>query len=679
MLAFAIAIFTSAFLLFQVQPLIAKFILPWFGGGTAVWAVSMLFFQTALVAGYAYSHLLVRYLDVRRQVIVHLVVLAVALTQIPVEPAASFEGEVGTDPTFAILLLLAKTIGIPFFVLSTTAPLIQAWVSRTKAISNPYRLYALSNTASLLALLSYPFVVEPLMTRQSQVLTWSIIFGVFAAVCGYCAYRTGFRDEVAEPDGPVHAGGGDTPRFGQWLLWLSLPATAVALLLGVTNQLTRDLVSVPFLWVLPLSVYLLTFIISFDRERWYKRAVFLPAMALSIVAIVYLVIQGQNISVPFAVAVYSVALFVLCMVCHGELNRLRPDPAYLTGFYLMIAVGGALGSAIVAVVMPLVADRYIELQLGVAGAVLLTAILLLRDVSAARGVKYVRFAQVSMVAALVGTSTLLVWSARDDEPDIVLQTRNFYGVLTVGRDHAGSPREALWLRNGTSYHGAQMQLPQLRSRPAAYYAPTSGVAFVLGLTAGMPERRIGMIGLGVGSVASYGRPGDYLRIYEINPEVIRVAESHFTFLADSRAFVEVVPGDARLSLEREPPQTFDVFILDAFSSDAIPVHLLTREAFEVYLRHLEPDGVIAILISSWHFDFEPLLHEMAEELGLYSVLLSQSAGAYEDWGSRWMIMTRNEQYMNHRRVQQAKMNQPSEMRDVRLWTDDFSSPFQLLK
>lgn len=678
MAVFALAIFTSAFLLFQVQPLIAKFILPWYGGGPAVWGVSLLFFQTCLLAGYAYAHLIVRRLGIRQQAIVHLVLLAAALTQIPIAPAEVFQPTASEDPTFQILAVLARTIGLPFFVLSATAPLIQAWVSRMGTVANPYRLYALSNTASLLALLSYPFLVEPLLTLQTQTLFWSVIFGVFLLLCAYCAAVTGFRSGREEPAAESEPAAIEASPIGAWLLWLALPATAVALLLGVTNQLTRDLVSVPFLWILPLSVYLLSFILCFDSERWYRRDVFLPAMLICMAAMLYLLI-GDGLPVLPGVAAYTVSLFVLCMVCHGELNRLRPHPARLTGFYLMIALGGALGSALVAVVMPELADRYLELQLGLAGIAVLVAIVLAKDVKVSWPARFARPAQAGMVVALVVIGGLLVRSAKDLEPDIVYQTRNFFGVLTVGRDYAGSADESLWLRNGTSYHGAQLALPRHHLRPAAYYSPRSGVALALGFSRGLPDRRIGMVGLGVGSVASYTKEDDYLRIYEINPAVIDIAESQFTFLANSPARYDVVLGDARLSLAQESPQGFDVFILDAFSSDAIPVHLLTREAFELYLRHLEPDGVIAVLISSWHFDFEPLLRKMADHFDLNAVLVSNSSGPLQDWGSRWMILTRNEQFMMQRRVRQTDRDRPSDVRDVRLWTDDFSSPFQLLK
>ena len=678
MLAPALAIFTSAFLLFQIQPLIAKFILPWFGGGPAVWGVSMLFFQTCLVAGYAYAHLLIRFLPPRRQAFVHLALLLTALTQLPIAPSAEDLAAASSDPTLQILRVLATTIGLPFFVLSATAPLIQAWVSRSDTNSNPYRLYALSNAASLLALLSYPFVVEPLLTRQTQVLTWSLTFAVFLALCGYCAWMAGFRGPSSEePPERAQETAVNPTNWSSWLLWLALPATAVTLLLGVTNQLTRDLVSVPFLWVLPLSVYLLSYIISFDNERWYRRDIFIPAMALCIAGLMYLLLD-PGLSIPAIIAVYVISLFTLCMVCHGELNRLRPEPARLTSFYLMIAVGGALGSAFVALLMPLLSNSYLELQIGMASSVALAAALLVRRKQSDWPANLLLAARTAAILVTLSVSGYLAWFSRETEPDVLLQTRNFYGVLTVGRDWTGTADESLWLRNGSSYHGTQLTAPDLRAIPAAYYAPRSGVAVALGYKAGA-ERHIGMIGLGVGSIAAYGEAKDRMRIYEIDPDVAHIAATQFTFLRDTAADITVVLGDARRSLEAEPPQGFDVFVVDAFSSDAIPVHLITREAFDVYLRHLAPEGVLAILISSWHFDFAPMLHNMAREFELTPIVIETSTGDYEDWGSRWVIMTRNQKFLAQPRVRHAALRQGSADNTVRIWTDDYSSPFELLK
>ena len=678
MLAFALTIFTSAFLLFQIQPLITKFILPWFGGGTAVWAVSMLFFQSCLVAGYGYAHLSVRYLGLQRQTQLHIVFLLLALIQIPISPSELHEFDAAQNPTLQILSLLIRTIGVPFFVLSATAPLIQAWASGIKATTNPYRLYALSNVAALAALLSYPFIIEPMFNRQLQAQAWSITFAVFIALCIYCAFATASRSKTHAP-APSRSGD-NTPRVPivSWLLWLMLPATAVTLLLSVTNQLTRDLVSIPFLWVLPLSVYLLTFIIAFDNERWYRRRLFLPLFALSLAWILYLLL-GEALNVTWTIIVFMFALFVLCMVCHGELYRLRPTANQLTGYYLMVALGGALGSALVSVLMPIISDRYIELQIAASMATILVVLLLMKHVN----LKVSLTAGIPIQVALaIGASFIVlvfVHSARDEEPDIVYQARNFYGVLTVGRDNAGTSDEFLWLRNGNSYHGAQATTAPEKLLPITYYSPGSGIDMAMSFSAGQPKRRIGMIGLGIGTAISYAGAQDSVKVYEINPDVVEIAQRHFTYLADTTADVKLVLGDARLSLEKELPQAFDIFVLDAFSSDAIPVHLLTREAFELYLKHLTPDGIIAVLISSWHFDFQPLLTKMGKTLGLQSVLVTNASNNAQQWGSRWMILTKNDRFMSQEFIQLQKQGMPDNMSNVRLWTDDFSSPFQLLK
>ena len=678
MLPFALTIFTSAFLLFQIQPLITKFILPWFGGGTAVWAVSMLFFQSCLVAGYGYAHLSVRYLGLQRQSQLHVVFLLLALIQIPISPSELHEFDAAQNPTLQILSLLIRTIGVPFFVLSATAPLIQAWASSIQATTNPYRLYALSNVAALSALLSYPFIIEPMFNRQLQAQAWSFIFVVFIALCAYCTFVTATRSKTYSPVPSSSVDKKIRASIVSWLLWLMLPATAVTLLLSVTNQLTRDLVSIPFLWVMPLSVYLLTFIIAFDNERWYRRSLFLPLFAFSLAWILYLLL-GEALNVTWTIIVFMFTLFVLCMVCHGELYRLRPPANQLTGYYLMVALGGALGSALVSVLMPIISDRYIELQIAASMATILVVLLLMKHVN----VKVSLTAGIPIQLALaIGTTFVIfvfVQSARDEEPGIVHQARNFYGVLTVGRDNAGTSDEFLWLRNGNSYHGAHATTAPAKSLPITYYSPGSGIDMAMSFSTGQRKRRIGMIGLGIGTAISYAGAQDSVKVYEINPDVVEIAQRHFTYLADTTADVKLVLGDARLSLEEELPQAFDVFVLDAFSSDAIPVHLLTREAFELYLKHLKPDGIIAVLISSWHFDFQPLLTEMGKTLGLQSVLVTNASNSAQQWGSRWMILTKNDRFMSQQFIQSQKQRMPDNMSDVRLWTDDFSSPFQLLK
>jgi spermidine synthase len=678
MLEFALTIFTSAFLLFQIQPLITKFILPWFGGGTAVWAVSMLFFQSCLVAGYGYAHLSVRYLGLRRQTQLHIVFLLLAMIQIPISPSGLYEFDAAQNPTLQILSILIRTIGAPFLVLSATAPLIQAWASEIKATNNPYRLYALSNVAALAALLSYPFIIEPIFNRQLQAQAWSMTFLVFTALCVYCAFATASRSKTHTSAPSTRDDNRPRVPIVSWLLWLMLPATAVTLLLSVTNQLTRDLVSIPFLWVMPLSVYLLTFIIAFDNERWYRRRLFLPLFAFSLAWILYLLL-GEPLNVTWTIIVFMFTLFVLCMVCHGELYLLRPEANQLTGYYLVTAIGGALGSAFVSMFMPIFSDRYIELQIGVSMTIVLVAFILIRDKNIDLPTSVAAPVKAALIVSCLAIILLFAQSAQEDELNIVYQTRNFYGVLTVERQNAGTSEEFLLLRNGNSYHGAQPTTALNRASPITYYSPGSGIDMAMNFSTDLPQKNIGMIGLGIGTAISYAGAQDTVKVYEINSAVVDIANRYFTYLSDAKAEVDIVLGDARKSLEKEPPQAFDILILDAFSSDAIPVHLLTQEAFELYLKHLKPNGIMAVLISSWHFDFQPLLSEIAISMGFESVVVKNHAQSTQQWASRWMILTKNRQYMSQKFIQLEKQKMLMNTGDVRLWTDDFSSPFQLLK
>ncbi len=678
MVPYALAVFTSAFLLFQVQPLIAKYILPWFGGGPAVWTTSMLFFQVFLLAGYAYAHFSVRYFRLRVQVGLHLALLLLALTQLPITPMEILRPTAADAPTLRILLLLGATIGLPYLALSSTAPLIQAWFSRTHSGRSPYRLYALSNIASLLALLTYPFVVEPSLTRPTQVTLWSLGFGFFVVACSYCAVRV-WRYGTPQRSAGESDGRPETrpPGRRSRLLWLALSATAAVLLLAVTNQLTQDLAAVPFLWVLPLSLYLLSFIICFDNERWYHRPVFVGSLIPAMVAVIWIMFLAERAPVLPAIGVYSAALFVCCMVCHGELSRLKPNPTFLTGYYLMIALGGALGGVLVAIVMPALVNDFFELHLGLLAMAGLTLIVLATDKESVLARLRPAPVWAALIAAYLLMGVALHRQARNPGEDIIAKSRNFYGVVTVGRDHGGTNQELLWLRHGTSYHGAQFTGSALRYLPTGYYSPSSGAALALGL---FPHpRRFGFVGMGVGTLTAYGEEGDYIRIYEIDPEVKRIAETYFTYLADSRARVEVILGDARLSLERDPPQAFDVLIVDAFTSDAIPVHLLTKEAFSIYERHIKPDGVIAILISSWHFDFEPVIRRLADHVGMKAALIVTPHGPGADWGARWMLVTRNRQFLEHDAIRGASRRQVGPYQHIRLWTDDYTSPFQILE
>ena len=680
-LPFAVTIFTAAFLLFQVQPLITKFILPWFGGGPTVWTTSVLFFQVFLLGGYGYAHLSIRRFSPRVQVTLHGVLLLAALSQLPITPGTDWKPLSPDAPTLDILLLLGATVGLPYFVLSSTTPLMQAWFSQGNPGASPYRLYALSNAGSFLALLSYPFVFEPMLSRSAQSTFWAFGYGVFAAasmICIWAAWRhrspasatRGIADPAESPF--VH------PTAGTRALWLALPACAAVLLLAVTNQITMDLVVVPFLWVLPLCLYLLTFILSFEGDRWYSRSVFVTALFPVLVVALVTLLMGEEAGVILQIAVFSVGLFVCCMICHGELSRLKPHPKYLTSYYLMIALGGALGGTFVTLVAPLIFFDYLELHVGLLGAGALCLIALYGDKGSWFHRRRVSWG-VPLVIVYIVAATLFVAQAREPRQSVIVRTRNFYGVLSVAQLFPDSPDEQLQLRHGRILHGTQFTAPNKRRLATGYYTESSGAGIALRHFPRQQQRRIGLVGLGAGTLALYTRKGDKMRIYEINPEIRRLAESYFTYLKDSPAEISIVMGDARLAMERDPPQEFDILLLDAFLGDAIPVHLLTKEAFETYLRHLKPDGVIAVLIDTHHLNFEPVIRRLAAHYDLESIRIDSPPETDEEQGTSWMLLSRDEEFFNLPPLAGAASPNHLKYDRVRLWTDDYTSLLPLLE
>jgi len=683
MLLYALTVFVSSFLLFQVQPLIARYILPWFGGGPAVWTSSILFFQMMLLAGYAYAHLSIQRLKPRAQVGVHLVLLAAALIQLPITPAEAWKPTGVEHPTARILLLLTASIGLPYLVLSSTAPLLQAWFARALPGRSPYRLYALSNLGSLIALVSFPFVVEPLLARSTQTVVWSATFGLFVVLCGASALR-GLR--ALGPDALGEAiqseADGPPPSARTRLLWLALAGCAAVLFLAVTNQITMDVAVIPFLWVLPLGLYLLTFVIAFEHDAWYHRGWFFAALVPALVGAVWFMYRAQSAPIPQQLVAYSAVVFIGCMVCHGELSRLKPHPRYLTGFYLTVALGGALGGAFVALLAPVVFNDHLELHIALMGVATLALVAIFFDEKSAlyRGRRPA--AWLGLVLGMVGLALALNSHAGRASEGAVVRSRSFYGVLTVYREAAGRPDEALSLWHGRIAHGVQFTNPEGRRFGTGYYAPSSGGAQAFQLLSKAQDRRIGMVGMGVGTLATYASPGDHIRLYEINPEIRRLADTLFTYLGDSEAEIEVVMGDARLSMERDEPQDFDLLLLDAFSGDAIPLHLLTKEAFESYDRHLAPGGVIALLIDTFHLDFEPVVRRLADHFGFHAIRILSPAGRGQNWGAEWMVLTRDREWLDAASF--AYVAPPSAEtleagEGQRLWTDDYTSLFQLMR
>ena len=670
-LLFAGTIFSSAFLLFLVQPLIAKQILPWFGGSAAVWSICMVFFQAVLLAGYAYSDWVTRHLRVRVQAALHVGLLLASLAFLPLVVAARWKPTGAEDPTWLILGLLLATIGLPYFLLSTTGPLVQSWVARTPWSARVYRYFSLSNLASLLSLLSYPVLIEPRSSLLQQAQGWSWGYGAFVVLCAGTTLLVAYRWSEAVPASTSTATAGEEtpPRWSDALLWLALPALASWLLLAVTNHITQNVAAVPFLWILPLSLYLFTFVLCFESDRWYRRGVFLPLTAGVLVLCAFGLQHHIGSDVRTGLPIYVGGLFVLCMFLHGETARLRPAPRYLTRFYLMLSLGGAIGGALVGLVAPHVLPAYYELGIGLT----LTA---LAAVAVLRHRLWLRLSGAALAACCV---FFLVAQIRSDRLGARHLVRSFYGALiTFDVRRANPPSYVRLLSHGSIKHGEQFLDPLRRREPTTYYGATSGIGRAMAAAPGGP-RRVGLIGLGAGTLATYGRSGDVYRIYEINPQVFELADSEFTFLRDSSAQTERVLGDARLALEREAPQGFDLLAVDAFSGDAVPVHLLTAEALDVYLRHMKPDGIVAFHVSNRYLELAPVVARIAALKGVHAVLVSDDAKESKWLNSTdWVLVARDPAVLAREPVRGAAspIALPA---DTRPWTDDFNNLLGVLK
>jgi hypothetical protein len=697
MFVYAATIFLSAFLLFQVQPLLAKVILPWFGGGPAVWTTCLLFFQLVLFGGYAYAHLLSSCCRPRQQAFIHIPLLLVALAFLPLEPSVAWRPEDAADPTWRVLGLLGVTVGVPYFLLSATAPLIQSWYGRVQTQHSPYRLYALSNAGSLLALFSYPFLVEPFASVHAQLWAWSAGFASFAALCAYCVWfargksPTGAsKKEGDAPSREVES----TVRFGDIAMWLGLSASASVLLIATTQQLCQEVSTVPFLWILPLSIYLITFIACFESERWYRRRVFAVVMPITVLGASCTLLWLWDVSFMAQIALFSAALFTCCMACHGELARSRPGVSRLTLFYLSGSAGGALGGLFCVSVATALFPKYWEYHIGLLACMVLPLISLYRDESSPFSSGRPRWAWGLLVAATLGIAGILAVDATsefEEDAVVVTRSRNFYGVLTVYemKDETGV---FYALDHGRIRHGIQYRAPDRRSSPTSYYHPEAGVGLALlqhpkRHAARLRERslKIGVIGLGAGSLAIYGKRGDSVRFYEIDPEVIRLAETEFSYLQDSPAEVEVVDGDGRIQLEREwaagEAQDFDVLVLDAFASDAVPMHLLTRQAFELYLNHLDSDGILVFNVTNVYVDLKALIRGTAKQLGYESLWVDwapkeQPAGF--EWNS-WILVTRNREFLRDAVVLRRVQSWSKDKNEDLVWTDDYGSLIQVLR
>ena len=666
---YAGTIFLSSFLLFLVQPLIARLILPWFGGSAAVWTTCMLFFQGLLLAGYAYAHWLTRLSNKRIEAAIHSALLAAAVITLPIAPHESWKPLGTEEPVSRILLLLGASVGLPYFLLASTSPLLQAWFARARPGQNPYRLFAISNLASLLALIGYPFLVEPIFGGAQQVMLWSWLFATFALACAAMAWitpRTALETAVAEQG---------AEQRSPWVLWLALSATGSVLLLAVTNHLTQNVAAVPLLWLVPLTLYLASFIITFEGKGWYQLEWLWAILLVLIGAMGWLLIDTDfDFDLVVQCAVFLPGLFLGCLFCHGELYKLRPAPSRLTGFYLAVSAGGALGGLLVAVVAPMVFSGYYELGVG---------LVVLATLAALRFTTIGKLPAFASLAVLLGIAACATYDGFRYQRDVRVATRSFYGVLRV-KEYGLEGQESHLRRlvHGAIMHGEQYLHDNFRGYRTTYYHEDSGIgAAILSLPQDRPAR-VGVIGLGTGTIAAYGRKGDVYRFYDIDSRVMQIAQTEFTYLRDSAAQVELALGDARLTLERESPQNFDVLAVDAFSSDAIPVHLITREALGTYLKHVKADGIVAFHVSNRFLDLIPVVARLAKEHGVHATLVRDDPDEDEDSRrsrSDWVLVSRDPSVFNREAIVEREPIEIEDRPDWRTWTDDYSNLIQILK
>ncbi len=695
---YATAIFASAFLIFLVQPMVGKRILPWFGGVPAVWTLCLAFYQSVLFLGYAYAHCVIRWVKPGLQLPVHGLAVAAAFASLPVLPASPPVIAPEADPTGLVLQILLSSVALPFLVLASTGPLVQAWFARAHPTRSPYPLYAVSNVGSFLALFVYPFVIEPRLPLSTTGTLWSWGFGSTALLVLACAWPLR-RIAVNLPGASSVESAEAGERLGivRPLLWLLLSGTAVVLLMAITNKLCLDVASLPFLWILPLATYLITFILAFSSDRTYQRG---PYVAGAILAFVATWIVGVSGLIVTQVVAYCALLFCAAMVLHGELYRSRPDPRSLTFFYLCVSAGGAIGGLLVGLVAPAIFDDYIELQVGLLIGVVVVLFVFARDPAGLLGAQAPRWRRVvagALVAALVGWAA---WSENRTRPFRIHQERSFFGVLKVD-DIPDSIGQQRTLTNGTTVHGMQFLGPSTRHLPTSYFGRATGLGLALTSRPRKGESRIGVIGLGVGTLAAYGREGDTMRFYEIDPVVVEIAGpgGHFAYVEESKADVDIVLGDARLSIESELNRgergRYDILVLDAFSSDSIPIHLMTREAFQLYFEALAPGGLMAVHVSNRHFKLMGLVSRLAADFGAHSLQIkTRPAPQHQSGLTDWVIIARDADQLTRLQLRIEKRHRllglPPEnillrrgsdvnLESFPLWTDDYSDLVSVIR
>jgi len=681
-------IFLSAFLLFQVQPMIGRFILPWFGGAPAVWTTCLLFFQVMLLLGYAYAHWATDGKPPARQAIIHLLLLAATVFLLPILPDRAWK-PVGDEPPIRhILLLLTVFVGGPFFILSTTGPLLQAWFRPFPSGHSPYRLFAWTNTGALLGLLTYPFFVEPVITRHTQAILWSGTYALVAGGCGWCAWflaRTAGKP-AGSPASIRRSPPASNPGIFRMAGWVAMAASASILLMSTTSRICQDL-AVSFLWVLPLGIYLITFIIAFAGETGYRRAWGLPLLAAAWILALWLLNRIDPVAMPLQIAIYSLVLFAGCMVCHGELALATPDPAHLTLFYLALAGGGALGGLFVTLAAPALFSGYYEYHIGLAAA---GGVALLAFFSGPRLPAFPKrsaLVQISLLVAYTGFIVLLGRNITDGVSGPLVTSRSFFGVVQIQEvpdaPNGCSPK----LHNGNIRNGFQHAEETLIRQPVSSYRPEVGVGMAI---RNHPRRRagkpiqIGVIGLGTGTIAAYGKKGDQIRFYEINPDLVRVSSRYFDHWQSTPADVRIVTGDARIQLEREMARgesgRFDLLVIDAFNGGTIPPHLLTRECVEIYRRHMKPDAILVLHLPKRILDLKPVALGIAECLGWEPVLIeTRDRNDPATPAATCVLITRNRRVLDAAEIASACSDWPRDNDVPVFWTDDYCSVMDVMQ
>ncbi|PYQ84773.1 MAG: hypothetical protein DMG03_10145 [Acidobacteria bacterium] len=721
---FAMTVFTSAALLFIVEPMIAKMMLPLLGGSPAVWNTCMVFYQLVLLAAYVYAHMLSRIFTKRRQVIIHTALVGLSIAALPVILPSGMTPPADRSPIPWLLLVLARTAAVPLFVVSSTSPLLQRWIA-SGGRTNPYALYAASNAGSMLALVAYPALLEPFLTLHQQSATWTtayVGFGLLSLACAAWAWLSwGFGkgqlypvDETAVAEAP--------PPTATLVRWIVLAAVPSSLMLGVTTFLTTDIAAIPLLWILPLGLYLLTLVLVFMERSILPHALMDRLLPILVVPIVSLIIFDSRMPPALQIVLHVATFFVATMVCHGELARNKPQPAYLTTFYVCLATGGSLGGLFNAVIAPVAFKTVLEYPLAVviaclfrpaasssvsrwtrfmdlllpvllgAGAAAMMFAFHGADSKTVAGVLMVfvapgvvlfgfrrrplRFAA-AVAALMIASSTFM--SANEH---VVFRSRSFFSVHRVTVDSKIGQRRFV---HGGIVHGMQSTNPALRREPTAYFHRSGPAGQIFASVQRKPQLRVGIVGLGIGTLAAYSRAGEDWTFFEIDPGVVEIARDphYFTYLSDSPAHVDVVLGDARLKLADTSDRRFDLLVLDAFSSDAIPMHLLTGEALDLYARKLSETGVLMFHISSRYVELKQVLADAGMTHGLVcferdDLKLTEGDIANGKFASRWLVMVRGGEQMKEL-ANDTRWEHVLPRAGRPIWTDDFSNLLSVFK